>query len=109
MLISGNRWNAILHICKHKREGISKSDFKYFQSQTKCNQAYSWVKVYNLYTCGASELVAYKTVVDADGNLPSLDLYQIVSNYNRMVNDIDSIHSDGSDHTKARIISVRIR
>ena len=108
-LISGNRWNAILHICKHKRDGISKSDFKYLQSQTKYNQAYSWVKVYDVFTCGASELVVYKSAVDTDGNLPPLDSYQIVSNYDRMFTDIHSIHSDGNDHPKARTLAARIK
>ena len=65
-LISDSRWNAILNIYKHKLEGISKRDFKYLQSQTKYNQSYSWVKVYNLFTCGVSELVVYKTAVDTD-------------------------------------------
>ena len=40
-LITLERWNAILHICKHKNDGISKSDFKFLQKKEQYNQAYT--------------------------------------------------------------------
>ena len=43
------------------------------------------MKVYAVFIYGASELVMYKTTVDADGNLPPLDSYQTVSNYDRIL------------------------
>ena len=67
------------------------------------------MKVYAVFIYGASELVMYKTTVDADGNLPPLDLYQILFNYWRMFNDIYSIHSNGNNHPKEWTLAARIK
>ena len=34
-VITLERWNAILHICKQKRDGIRKSNFKFLQKNSK--------------------------------------------------------------------------
>ena len=80
-LITLERWNAILHICKHKRDGISKCDFKFLQKNLKYSQAYTWVRLYDVFACGGSELLVYRSQVDNDGNLPPLDSCQVVSYY----------------------------
>ena len=56
-LISVDCWSEILHICMYKTVDIEKTDYKYLQSQTKNNRAYSRVKVYDVFTYGASKLV----------------------------------------------------
>ena len=108
-LITLERWNSILHICKHKNDGISKSDFKFLQKKEQYNQAYTWVKQYDIFTCGGSDLLVYKPKIDSDGNTPPLDTYLIVSHYDRMFDDLHSIHCNGNDHPKARTLAARVK
>ena len=53
--------------------------------------------------------MAYKAVVDVNGNLPALDSLQVVSNYDRMFDNLHSIYCDGNDHPKARTLAARVK
>ena len=98
-----------MYICKLKRESISKSDFKFLQKNSKYSQAYTWVRVYDVFTCGGSELLVYRSQVDNDGNFPPLDSCQVVSNYSQMFDDLHTIHCTVNGHAKGRTLIARVK
>ena len=79
------------------------------QKNPKYNQAYSWVKLYEYFSFSGKDIVAYEAVDDVDGNLPALDSLQDVSNYDQMFGDLHSIHCEGNDHPKARMLAARVK